>query len=252
MSKTVPPPLWFLGLLALTGIALGAAPVALALGGPISAVGLYQAWARRRVVRARRLLAASGGGLWTGWLGNSCVEWLWPPARVGLWSSLMYPDRAPVRVTADLSGVTVALRGPIAAALWRRQPVLIPWTEIAGARSRDRGRGFDDRTVSLLRLTDVTVDVVGASAQGWADMWELDDAADDCVCEPARAEYVGAETDDDTAEEIREAFGPDWVPGTAALVLITTSPEGLVATISARGLGRPSPDLMPSRVGCTG
>jgi hypothetical protein len=204
-----------------------------------------QAWTRRRARSAHAAAAAAGGGEWAGRLSTDTADWLWPRG-LSMALGLMYGDGLPVRLRADSAGITVAPYGPLVSRLRRLSPVLIPWSDIAGARERDRGYSTASGKLSTVTLHDVTIDVVGPSATEWdfADDW-LDDADEDVTDGYEAAPDDPPHDDDepfDAAEHaafLVEHYGPDWRPGTAPLVVTTAATDGLVEHVTRWATGRP-------------
>lgn len=226
---------WFFGSAPVVLLALGAwrkdlalstlALVPLAL--PAVTYG-QQSWQRSRDRRRHATTAGSLGGTWRGWLVSDTTEWLLPDQR---WFAVLLDTApTPVRLIADAAGITVTVRGPVVSRSWRRPSIVIPWSEVVGARQHERGHKFEGPRLWITTLTEVTVDVVGASAEEWRDRYDEDfvDGAED--------------TDDGEVGWIelrRDAGGVDWRPGTAPLRFVSDAVDGLVELIERHASGRP-------------
>ncbi|GAB3841622.1 hypothetical protein ACFPIJ_43710 [Dactylosporangium cerinum] len=216
LAAAVPLLLACVPLLAL--LSTGAWPVVPAVLALAAAAYGGQWLARRRVLAAQ----ASGQGRWEGHLDAAmATAWLWDAGGLALFS---YQGWLPCRITGDALGLTIAPRGLLLPRRRRYQPVSVPWTDIAGGRQlapvfRNQAGQF-----SLLPLTELTIDVVGATAQGANDLDYLDG-------EPEAGEVL---------DELRELYGPQWQPGTVPLTAMLSSPAGLLDLIRTRGQGQPS------------
>jgi len=201
-----------------------------AVAGGLALAYLPQAWSRRQAQRASTAAQAAGGGVWRGAVCDLTADWLWNDG-VPLVAGFILED-VPVLITASEQGLSVAVRGP-ARLLVRRDPCTIPWADIAGARQGQRRHRIFSGRPSLIALTEITIDVVGPSAEVWFALY-TDDPDDDPL--PPNA--------DDTEEEIaRELAGDDWRPGTAPLRFITPTPDGLIHTVDQHHTGHtPHPD----------
>ena len=191
---------------------------------------------------------AVGGGVWDGWIALDTATWL----RFGDlgWYLFMYNDGLPVRLIADHVGLTVTMRSPLLTRIKALSPVTIPWSEIAGARQRGRGYRTVAGGFSLAALTDVTVDVVGSSAEEWRLQFD-DDYDDDPEwsdrsqdddqdrLEQSANERAEHADDDLWQEYTQEVNGPDWRAGTAAFRFTTATPVGLIEFVELRRTGQP-------------
>ncbi|MBI1759764.1 MAG: hypothetical protein HYR62_11165 [Actinobacteria bacterium] len=239
-ARRLPPGLWLVVGAVVLSVATWQWVPAVAAGGAVGVGYAGQAWARSRAAAADRAAQPGGGGVWDGWLATATVDWFWertPPWYVELVFS--YRD-LPVRLVADHSGIVVAVRGPLISRLRRQPPVTIPWPDIAGARQRDRGYTTPGGTVSLVHLTDVTVDVVGVAATSWREWYEDDELDEDEALDEALDERDAGD-ERERESYLRTSNGPDWRPGTAALRFTTRRPDGLVELATQRGSGRPWP-----------
>ena len=189
-------------------------PAVLAL---IGAVYGGQWLARRRVLAGQ----ASGQGRWEGHLDAATAAWLWDAGGIALFS---YHGGFPCRLTGDALGLTVAPRGLLLPRLRRYREVTMPWTDVAGGRQLTPVHRNWAGQLSVLPLTELTIDVVGASAQGLNDLDELDG-------DPEAGEVL---------DGLREIYGPQWRPGTVALTALLSSPDGLLDLIATRAQGKPS------------
>ena len=100
----------------------------------------------------------------------------------------------------------------------------MPWTDIAGGRQCPPVHRNWAGQFSVLPLTELTVDVVGATAQGLNDLDELD----------------GDPEADEVLDDLRAIYGPQWQPGTVALTAMLSSPDGLLDLIATWAQGKPS------------
>jgi hypothetical protein len=196
-------------------------PVVPAVVALIAAVHGRQ-WLGRHRVRAAQ---AAGQGRWEGHLNAvTAAAWLWDVGGVALFC---YQGWFPCRFTGDGLGLTVAPRGLLLPRLRRYRPVTIPWTDIAGGRQLAPVRRNWDGQFSVLPLTELTIDVVGATARGLDDLNGDPDAMD-------------AADAQETLDDLRDLYGPQWQPGTVALTAWLSSPDGLLDLVTARAQGRPS------------
>lgn len=197
---------------------------------------------RRRALRANRAARAAGRGEWAGWISYDSAWWLWVETD-GARAADIPEEGLPARITTDDHGLVAEVRGRFNRLRFHPVAVRIPWSEVAGARERPVGYVRPGGTVSGARLTAVTLDLVGAAAGGWRELYVWSDAEI-----AASAEIVfRAELEEyrrESAADAREEF-PDRAPGTAPLEFWTTAPDGLAAYVDRAKLGRPDPSLDP-------
>lgn len=189
----------------------------LVLLGLIGAVLGGSLLARRHAVRS----AMPTDGSARVWLCrlHPTFRWIWEDLKKPRgWS---FDDGIPAEVRVGSEGLEIALRGRTTRSNGRR-PVLIPWAEVAGARAHDRGHRWPSGTsFSPLRLTEVTVDVVGPSAEEW--VWPGGPPGHE-VLSDAELRFAA----------MARAELPGWRPGTAPLVLVAYAAPGLVEAVEAR------------------
>jgi hypothetical protein len=206
----------------------------LVLVGVFGLVYATQAGARRGA-RARAA-ARDGGGTWTGRISPSTWPWLWPELRPSFLSGARDLG-LPVHLAATAEGLRLTGRGIGGRGL---PPLLVPWSQVAGARGRDRGFDAGGGTLSLVRLAEVTVDLVGMAAEGWRLAFDLDHEPEQPEGGPPEEPLTAAERAEFEKYVVLEN-GPDWRPGTAALRFVTSVPDGLAALVTARASGVPVP-----------
>ncbi len=218
-------------------------------------VGCAQQFIRRSPRRLARRSGPEVLGFWVGRIPGPAAESLWG-ARLprGLDWVLYVGTGWPVTLRADPAGITVVPRGPVLTRMRRFAAALIPWSDLVGARERDLGFTDGDMAASLLRMTRVTLGLVGPSAEG-----RLPPPTDEQIARMLRAAGIdpeplpagnGAGEDPDDAEDaddggafFLEIYGADWTPGTWPLPLTTLNPRGLVEVVTQRATGKPEPDL---------
>lgn len=205
-------------------LATAAWPVVPAVLALIGAVYVGQWLGRRRVLAAQ----ATGQGRWEGYLDTMTAAWFWNAGRVALFS---YRGGFPCRLTGDALGLTVAPRGLLLPRMRRYQTVSIPWTDIAGGRQQTPVHRNRAGQFSVLPLTEMTIDVVGATARGLNDLSEIDG-------EPDAGEVL---------DYLRGIYGPQWQPGTVPVTAMLSSPEGLLDLIVSWAQGTPCrvPSIQP-------
>lgn len=225
----------------------------LSLAAVIAAVVAGQVAVRNRSRRLNRE-AVPGGGVWLGWADAGQVEPLLG-RPLSAWISFLYIETGlPVRLDADHSGLQLRLRGVLLPRLVDVPARTIPWSDLAGARETQLGFRRADHRPATVRLTVVTLDLVGRSADGYlpepteeeftaamrtlgVDITTLEDDPDDPVDEAAEAQ--------EEEHFWREEYGPDWRRGTLPLQLTTPASDGLVELVTRRAGGRPADSPLP-------
>lgn len=248
-------PWTLLGIVVFAGVAAlsGGWALGLSLAAVTAAVVAGQVAVRGR---SRRLNheAGPGGGVWLGWADAEQVEpLLGRPLSAWIW--FLYTETGlPVRLDADHSGLQLRLRGVLLPRLVGAPTRTIPWTDLAGARETRLGFRRADHRPATVRLTAVTLDLVGPSADGYlpelsdeefaeemrtlgVDVTNLEDDPDDPIDEAAE--------DQEEEQFWREIYGPDWRRGTLPLQLTTPASEGLVELVARRARGRPADTPLP-------
>lgn len=202
---------------------------ALVVGVMYAAAAIQRAKSRRAHVD----VATTGQGAWVGTISSDDLIWLFPgaPSR-GIVSVLLSNGTIPVTLRLDPDGLRLELSGRL---VRRTHPLpwSAPWSDIVGAASTPVGFRTLEGKLSVVRLTDVLVTVVGPSAQEFLEFWAVDDA--DVDEEPLTPEELAEEAG--YLEEAKRDLGPAWIPGTALLRIRMSAVDGLTEAISrwARG-----------------
>lgn len=241
---------WSLGGLLLFALVFQAWPLIAILGSVLLLALLGHGYERQR---ARRLLefAPAGTGTWIGTVALYQAESLWGRS-LPFWLSLSYSqDGYPARLTANAAGLQLHPGGWVFHRLARVKPALIPWTDVAGARSRPLGfRGSPEgATIRMVPTTAVTIDLVGPSADGHLPSLSAEEEREllrGVDINPdeqlAQADEDCGLSDEEQSRSERDIYGPDWRPGTEPLVLTTSEPRGLVDLVTTFSQGRPDRD----------
>lgn len=254
--RALPAPAWALGLLAVVGATAGLWELTAIVVAVSAAAYLAQVGQRGRARRLLREHQATGGGAWVGLVPLIAAEELWG-VRLPRWVLFGYDEGLPVRLVADSAGVHLHPRGLVLPRLSRIAPASIPWSDLAGARSRALGlRTTSGRSVRLVPMSAVTLDLVGTSADGRLPEpstqelqkafhrlgIETDEHGEPVLDEEPDALLHEEQERAERSDYYRDVYGADWQPGTEPLVLTTCEPTGLVELVAARHAGRPELD----------
>lgn len=199
---------------------LAIAGVVALVAGPVF---LMQSRERARSRRAHLDAATTHLGRWAGRVDTEALEWLFPEVRVGFIKGLFLSEGAPVELEVSVS----SLRLHLTSRLLRAQapaPWEAPWSEVLLATEDGVGFSGLGGSITLVRMTDLTVLLVGAAAQPFLEDLGFDD--EDLM--PTSVEEV---------REWQELLNPHWRPWTAVLEVRMSAPEGAVGSISFRARG---------------
>lgn len=196
-------------------------------------VGGGQARRRAAVRRHRSDLIGADQGYWRGMTPEDELPW---PERA--WCTTFVYRAVPVTLSADERGL-VFTPDPMAHRIIRLAPVRFGWDEVVDAMVAGDGRTRPDGTFSVLRLTTVTLRIVGPRVPE-----ELHPMTDEETAEYGLTAAERADADSEAAEDIVELYGGDYLFGTAQLRFATTDATGLVEYVSRWASGVP-PQLTP-------
>lgn len=200
----------------------------------LAAVAVGQVASRAAAARRRAELATSGGGLWRGQVYEGARELLGRGRKLTGWTY----DAVPADLTTDPSGLVLRAR-PATRLYGGFGERALPWTEVVGATSEELGRARPDGKLSMTRLTQVRLLLVGDLVPwflrpGWEDAAVRELGGGHALTEQERAEVLVV------AADVRAYhLHGGATDGAFTISFLTDDAEGLLETVArwARGRG---------------